>query len=546
MRPVMFAICCGVLTCALAQTSQPNLPVKELVVFKDGHAYVIHEGEVPTDERGNVLLEYVPTPLLGTFWAYSQSPQATLKAVVAATRRVNVKRTALSLRELLEANVGARAAITEVNGEKYTGTILAVPTRLPEELQATALPDTGDKLPQRGNIILIKTEDGTRATPIDRIQYVTFLETCNTSVVETELRNLLTLRLSWGNRQPSKTARVGMLYVQRGVGWIPQYRLVLDGRGRAQLFLQAAIVNELTAFDNARVNLVIGVPSFAYRGTVDPIALQQTIAQLSPHLQPETRRALSGAMMAVAPEADAAGAGSVPEVTGAAAREDLFVFTVEGVSLRKGERMTLPVATYTLDYRDVYTLHIPPDVAPPVSPLEAHQQEVAADLTTPKVTHRIRLKNTTAHPFTTAPILLLAGDTLLRQDRITYTPRGSEVDIPIGTAVNISVQRKDRELRRTAGAATLGGVDYVLVQMEGTLTLTNYTDKTVDLEVTRVIHGEVESVSPQAEVTRTGGASGSAVPVAPALNPTSQIVWKLSLPAGQNAQLTCQWKYYTR
>jgi len=50
---------------ALAQ-----MPVKEVTVFKDGHAMVLHEGEMPTDADGNVLLDYLPTPLLGTFWPY--------------------------------------------------------------------------------------------------------------------------------------------------------------------------------------------------------------------------------------------------------------------------------------------------------------------------------------------------------------------------------------------------------------------------------------------------------------------------------------------
>lgn len=39
---------------AVAQTTEPQgalaqMPVKALTVFKDGHAYVLHEGEVPTN-----------------------------------------------------------------------------------------------------------------------------------------------------------------------------------------------------------------------------------------------------------------------------------------------------------------------------------------------------------------------------------------------------------------------------------------------------------------------------------------------------------------
>src|SRR5438046_138540 len=37
-----------------------RLPVKEITVFKDGHAFVAHEGELPCDSQGNVLMDYLP------------------------------------------------------------------------------------------------------------------------------------------------------------------------------------------------------------------------------------------------------------------------------------------------------------------------------------------------------------------------------------------------------------------------------------------------------------------------------------------------------
>lgn len=277
------------------------MPVKAITVFKDGHAYVLHEGEVPTNVQGNVVLDYLPAPILGTFWAYSANPQVKLQAVVAGQRRVTLKRTALSLREMLEENVGARVQITEASGTKYSGTLVSVPVRSSEELEATSPPNTGDKLPQKGNFLLLKTDEGTRAMNIDRMLDVVFLGECATSTAETEFRNLLTLHLQWGNRPPQKTARVGMMYVQKGVRWIPQYRLVLDGKGSANLYLQASLINELTDFTNAEVGLVIGVSSFAYKGTLDPLALQQTLAQLSPYFR--KGRHVLGEVQSTTPEA---------------------------------------------------------------------------------------------------------------------------------------------------------------------------------------------------------------------------------------------------
>ena len=55
-----------------------NMPVKEVTVFKDGHAFVLHEGSMPTDADGNVVLDYLPTPIIGTFWSYSAQTNAKL------------------------------------------------------------------------------------------------------------------------------------------------------------------------------------------------------------------------------------------------------------------------------------------------------------------------------------------------------------------------------------------------------------------------------------------------------------------------------------
>ena len=98
---------------AVALTTFARLPVKEITVFKDGHAFVAHEGKLPTDEQGNVLMDYLPTPVVGTFWPYCADKSARLTGVVASQRRVLVEHTALNLRELLEANIGVDAVIAE-------------------------------------------------------------------------------------------------------------------------------------------------------------------------------------------------------------------------------------------------------------------------------------------------------------------------------------------------------------------------------------------------------------------------------------------------
>ena len=207
-----------------------RMPVKEVTVFKDGHAYVVHEGTMPTD-GGNVLLDLLPTPVLGTFWPYSLDKNATLHSVTAGRRRVKVERTAMTLREMIEANVGAEVIVTEGTKPSYAATIVRLLTRTSEELDATLPGAVSDHLPIKSNILLLKTLDGTRAVPVEQITDVKFVGKYETKMTDEEVRNLLTMRLDWGGKPAAKTVEVGMAYVQKGIRWIPNYRIELDGKG---------------------------------------------------------------------------------------------------------------------------------------------------------------------------------------------------------------------------------------------------------------------------------------------------------------------------
>ena len=256
-------------TAALAR-----MPVKEVTVFKDGHAYVVHQGAMPTDAAGNVVLDLLPNPVLGTFWPYSLDKAAKLESVTAGRRRVAVERTALTLREMLEANAGAEVVVAEGSKPPYTATIVKLLARSAEELDATTPPTGVDHLPVKGSVLLLKTADGTRAVPVEQVTDVKFVGKYVTTVSEVETRNLLTLKLNWAGQPAVKSAEVGMAYVQKGVRWIPNYRVELGADGTAVVKMQATLLNELADLKDATVNLVVGVPSFYFKDTADPIGLE--------------------------------------------------------------------------------------------------------------------------------------------------------------------------------------------------------------------------------------------------------------------------------
>ena len=98
-----------------------KLPVKEITVFKDGHALVLREGTMPTDAAGHVVLDGLPIPVIGTFWPYSADPGAKLGAVVSGRAETRIEKKAVTLAEFLEANTGAQVYVTQHGKETFTG-----------------------------------------------------------------------------------------------------------------------------------------------------------------------------------------------------------------------------------------------------------------------------------------------------------------------------------------------------------------------------------------------------------------------------------------
>ncbi len=504
-----------------------KLPVKEVTVFKDGHAYVLHEGQMTTDGKGNVLLDTLPNPVMGTFWAYSVQPGAALTSVMSSRQDLDVEKTSASLEDLVKGNVGKSVLIKEVNkNDSYQATIL----RILEEAAAEETSAPGGILDAHGYyvpprpvvpqnpIVLLKAAEGIRALPINQIQTVTFLDEVNDTVSRKQKKETLTLQLDWKGREPESKAAVGMAYVQRGIRWIPSYRVDIDGKGKAVIKLQACIINELADLNDVKTHLVIGVPTFAFKEVVDPVSFQEAAASLSGHFRSDNRTAysFSNAIMSQqimypyesrsvpSPSGESLNLG--PELEGTEKSEDLFVFTVDHITLKKGQRLVMPLAEFTLSYEDVYKVDI--SFAPPLEMRQNFnndQQLMLARLFhAPNAVHKIRLKNDSEYPLTTAPATILKEGRVLAQGMMTYTAIGNKGDLELTTAVNIGVKTANEQTNQTPNAVNWNGHSFSKIDMRGTIELTNFGDKPVTLEVRRSVLGSMDEGSHDAVVRQLG------------------------------------------
>jgi hypothetical protein len=561
---------------ALTHAAEPALakmPVKEVTVFKDGHAYVVHEGTLPTTDKGEVLLDQLPSPVMGTFWPYVQAGQGTLKSVTAASTKVNVEQTATNFRELIEANIGAEVLLTEGTKPSYQARLLEVLSKKPADGPADRAVSYSPYIPPSTMfVVLAKTDDGTKAVPVEAITELKFRDKYNTKFSQEQQRNLLTMTITHANAVPPKNVNVGMAYVQKGLRWIPHYKIELNDQGKALVKMQATLINELTDLKDVTMNLVIGVPSFQFKDTADPMAFQQTMAALGQYFQGDSNSnySMSNGMMTqnvagfgqgVAPQGPAFV--QVPnDVVDPKQSDDLYVFTIKNITLAKGARMVIPISEQVLGYKDVYTLDIP--YAPPQE-MRVHANTPAAAeyaklMAEPKVMHKIRVANNNDQPFTTAPAMILKNGKIVAQGMMLYTSKGGAADITLTAAIDVKVTRSDEEKKRVAIPDKKA--DNVIpnqVYIESNLTLTNASGKPIEVEVTRFVLGNVDEKQPDGvKATMLGLLEESADP-RPLwwsyyswpywwvhLNGIGKFKFTMKMEPGKQASQQYTWTYYWR
>jgi hypothetical protein len=430
------------------------------------------------------------------------------------------------------------------------------------------------RAPEVGKIVLLQMHEHTKAVPIDRIRDLSFPDSIRKELIVEEERALLTLQLgSVRSDEQLRRANVGMVYLQKGLRWIPSYKLEIDGEGNAKLRLQATLINELADLKNTHVNLVVGVPSFAFKDELDPMALQETAAQLSQYFQPKSRTAFafSNAIMSQTPafepgqpSAETAGGPDLgPDLPEGARSEDLFIFTIGNVTLAKGERMVVTIAEESVPYKDVYVFEVP--VAPPIELTQSlnvmqQQQEAQAArlMAAPKVMHKLRLTNNTRQPFTTAPALIVQKGRAIGQGMMTYTAPGGTSDLDLTVAVDVRGRKSDVETERVPNAINWHNVSLARVNLAGTITLTNTRDKPIDVEVVRHVFGHVDSAEQDGKAEQAHvGEEAWDLTARPEwfrwyswpwwwhrVNGIGRIRWNVHLDPGQTIELKYAWHYF--
>jgi hypothetical protein len=520
-------------------------------IFKDGNSFVIKKGKV--QPKNNVFTIYdaqIPQALFGTFWV--NTPAGTISSVKSYTDTLEQQSKAgvRSIADLVMANKGKDAILYTT--EVYEGRIEDV--LVSEQSGAVYSAELGGVRMVVGHtphLVFVKLKNGQSvALPVAEIKRLHVAGDFNTSfpVTYREQHNLLDIEFGSNAGQDLE-----LMYLQKGLSWVPFYNLELGEGGKAKLTLRSELINNAESFTNANLSFVVGASNFRYATSLTGLVnflntqaqylTQRAAVPYTPvNVFSNSMRTTNNDFLA---ESSSRAAPSQPDPENSFANDltgeqsdDLYFYTLKNASLKKGARAHYQLFETPVDYETIYKCDLGANGE------NNHNYENTFDFRPDlvnSVRHTIKLSNASSNPFTTAPVLLTrrTGDKLLPigQDIIYYTPIKGKVSVDVNTTSDIVVNQAEKESSRTPNERRWNSyyVDKVLI--EGKIKLQNYKKEDAKMVVGRIVYGNlIQSDLPWKNTEQRQNPN--------VLNKSNKVLWETTVKAGQTKEISYSYHYY--
>jgi hypothetical protein len=525
LRKLMIAIVLGGLglgspELAGAGDKANPLRIERIALFKNGLGYATATTTLPNDTK-IFHLGQLPVPAYGTFWVgYGQAVK--VRKLTTAMESVEDLVPVTNLEELLRLNAGNRvvlhvSSVTAGQQSLISGVLVQPGT-----------PARGEIEPPSPYFM-----DYRRADRPEYSAYAARPSATSVLVVKTE-HGIVGLN-------PGSVQRVDFdgdpVCVTTNV---PSYQIDLSDDKLARFSAQAQIINEMADLDEVQVDLVTGFPNIQFPELPNPVAMSQSLAEFLRALAAgRAEGAERGYMLqqqAIMLNSVAYASAPLPAYSTAAnaqAAEDLFLYPIHKVSLKRGATATIPLFTTDMPYRHLYTWKI-------ADQLDGERSRPLAEgKGAEEVWHVCRLVNAAKLPLTTAAAEFVKDGQFVGQDTCFYTASGAEASIRINRAMNVEAEQGEVELERKRNAENFYGYGYDLVKVAGELKVRNRLDKAIEMEISKDLSGEVIEKSGDAKDVQTARGLKQ-------VNPKHQLTWTLKLNAGEERKITYRYQLYVR
>lgn len=494
--------------------AQQPLPLKKITIFKNGSCLLTREGKTPVKE-GVARLPIPMEVLFGGYWIGATNGNS-IQSLTFKNDKLERKETAKEFWQYISGNVGKTVTLS-LSSAKSTETVTGKIISFEKESGIAKLKQ------ENGKITFINVQG---------IFQLDFNEEANASFMEDSTLRMVVLK----PEKATNELNLQQLSIQAGVNWVPSYLLKIKDEKSARLEMKAVVENGIEDITDAETELVVGAPQMYFGMRRDPITYDYLTTDGSTHqeyAQPSQMLSNAGfARSAKAAEMDESAFEQNYSTEGEKSG-DLYIYKIGKITLPNHSKGSYPAFASTVEYKHKYEGVIA-DKTNYYNSRFVDNAETNYD-----VYHSLELKNNTAVPFTTAPVMVITEkEQFLSQDLLKYTPVGGTVDVKLSKAIDIVMRNAEEESQRNDSYKKINSYMYSRVVIKGSVTISNLQNKEATVNVKKFLSGSVLSQSDAGKSTRTGMGYEN--------NPNSVIAWEIKMPVNGKKVLSYEYEVLYR
>ncbi len=523
-------------TFSFVASAQEGLNIESVSIFKNKTAFFVKNGTVNAEKGSWLILgDTIPAALNGTFWL--NSPDNDFELVKAYQKKIKTKKQAVvnGFPAILALNDGKQVTL-HFEDTLFTGTILFM------QVKAKKKPDVPNL---EAPLFALKTKAGKTLVftynSINALVRLEFADDPEFIYDYTESKELPALQIDFKSNKAKQP--LDMMYLSNGLAWKPDYKIELIEENKAKLSLRSTVLNEAEDIKTKKLNLVAGVPNFKYATGLSELInfLNILPGNNSNSFQnfAVTQNTFSNQSLYSNAPTNITTTTAAPTFSEATAMEDLYFYTLTDVVLKKGERAFFDIFTIEVPIEHIYEAVLSDNNI-------SYALEYSFIKKDNPVIHTIKLTNNSTFTWTAGSALVLKNDKKqnapISQDILGYTSQKDDISVKLTEAPDVSVRFLEKEITRTANKKSLNKGSYTyyndLVSVEAEVTIHNYKNKAIRLDLKRAIIGELEKsdvdwqVAPRVQFGYT-------------LNKKTDVCWEMKLKAGEKKVIKYSYSFYT-
>ena len=530
-------------------------------MFKNGLAVV--RASFPIDGPGSYCWEKVPNVVHGSLWVESDGKVVIQSTTRKITETDEVEKPGGQLhRDLAGKNVtvtlrGMPPILTSAgtNGQFIvSGTVWDLPflseTKSWDTDYSSLNPNSGSYYwmrsridqnsnpivqPTTGNFLVLNDSGGTR-------RYINQSDIASITVngpfkPATRLVEKPVLIFGVGE-VPESGGTVSITYLTKGLAWMPSYRIDLTDPKKLRIRHSAVIRNEMGDFDDTELQLISGYPNVRF-GSVDSPLWPGT--SLSSFFQQINQSGSMGNGLSVLSNAitqqtvymnnpSRSEGSALPDVAEAGNLSDDIHY--EGIgkrSMKAGDTLSLDVMEDSAEYQRVVEWVVP-DPRDERGRYDGNNTPTGGE-----AWDAVRFLNPFKAPMTTAATTITEKGAFRGQSQSDWVNPGQQTCIKITRALSIRTRSMETEEEGERKIVYIGGNDYQRTTVKGRLSVRNFRSEKAVITIRCEFSGELLEADGDPEKSlRLEGATS--------VNPRRQLDWTITLPAGEERELTYRYE----